>query len=183
MSNPPSTAKIAGHPLHPMLVPFPIAGFVGALVCDLVGTTDPFWFRASEYLLAAGVVMALLAAAMGLTDFLGDARIPALSIAWAPFLGNRIVVLIEAVSRYRRYSSGAADSTGTTLSVAAVLLMLITGWLGWEMVYRHRVAIADEVLRTDLACVRLAFASFPCMASNCALSSRTVFDLVRATSG
>ena len=114
MSNPPSTAKIAGHPLHPMLVPFPIAGFVGALVCDLVGTTDPFWFRASEYLLAAGVVMALLAAAMGLTDFLGDARIPALSIAWAPFLGNRIVVLIEAVSRYRRYSSGAADPTGTS---------------------------------------------------------------------
>jgi len=67
--------------------------------------------------------------------------------------------------------------------VAAVLLMLITGWLGWEMVYRRRVAIADEVLRTDLACVQLAFASFPCMASNCALSSRTVFDLVRATSG
>ena len=53
MSNPQATAKIAGHPLHPMLVPFPIAGFVGALVCDLIGTADPFWFRASEYLLAA----------------------------------------------------------------------------------------------------------------------------------
>ena len=59
MSNPPSTAKIAGHPLHPMLVPFPIAGFVGALVCNLVGTTDPFWFRATEYLLAAGALCAV----------------------------------------------------------------------------------------------------------------------------
>lgn len=145
MSNPQSTAKIAGHPLHPMLVPFPIAGFVGALVCDLVGSADPFWFRASEYLLAAGVVMALLAAVMGFTDFLGEARIRALTIAWVHMLGNLIVVLIEAVNWYRRYDSGMADTTGLVLSVVAVLLMLVTGWLGWEMVYRRRVAIADEV--------------------------------------
>jgi uncharacterized membrane protein len=146
MSNPRSTAKIAGHPLHPMLVPFPIAGFVGALVCDLIGTADPFWFRASEYLLGAGVIMALLAAVMGLIDFLGDARIRALTIAWVHFLGNLIIVVIEAFNWYRRYSSGAADSTGLVLSLIAVLLMLVTGWLGWEMVYRRRVAIADEVL-------------------------------------
>lgn len=128
-----------------MLVPFPIAGFAGALVCDLIGTADPFWFRASEYLLAAGVIMALLAAVMGFTDFLGDARIRVLNIAWMHFLGNLVVVLIEAFNWYRRYSSGMADSTGTVLSVAAVLLMLVTGWLGWEMVYRRRVAIADEI--------------------------------------
>jgi uncharacterized membrane protein len=145
MSNPQSTAKIAGHPLHPMLVPFPIAGFVGALVCDLIGTSDPFWFQASEYLLGAGVVMALLAAMMGFTDFVGEPRIRALTIAWVHFLGNLVVVLIEAVNWYRRYSSGVADGTGTTLSVIAVLLMLVTGWLGWEMVYRRRVAIADEI--------------------------------------
>jgi uncharacterized membrane protein len=145
MSNPQSTAKIAGHPLHPMLVPFPIAGFVGALVCDLVGSDDPFWFQASEYLLAAGVVMALLAAVMGLTDFLGDARIRALSIAWYHFMGNLVVVLIEAFNWYRRYDTGMADSTGLILSLVAVLLMLVTGWLGWEMVYRRRVAIADEI--------------------------------------
>jgi uncharacterized membrane protein len=145
VSNPQSTAKIAGHPLHPMLVPFPVAGFVGALVCDLVGTADPFWFRASEYLLAAGVIMALLAAVMGFTDFLGDARIRALNIAWMHFLGNLVVVLIEAFNWYRRYSSGMTDFTGTILSVAAVLLMLVTGWLGWEMVYHRRVAVADEI--------------------------------------
>jgi uncharacterized membrane protein len=145
MSNPQSTAKIAGHPLHPMLVPFPIAGFVGALACDITGAADPFWFRASEYLLAAGVVMALLAAMMGLTDFLGDRRIRLLAIAWVHFLGNLVVVLIEAFNWYRRYDSGMADSTGTTLSIIAVLLMLVTGWLGWEMVYHRRVAIADEV--------------------------------------
>jgi uncharacterized membrane protein len=146
MSNPQSTAKILGHPLHPMLVPFPIAFFVGALACDLVGTADPFWFRASEYLLAAGVIMALLAAVMGFTDVLGDARIRALGIAWMHFGGNLIVVLLEAINWYRRHSSGMADSTGTTLSVLAVLLMIVTGWLGWEMVYRRRVGIADETM-------------------------------------
>jgi uncharacterized membrane protein len=144
MSNPQSTAKIADHPLHPMLVPFPIACFVGALVCDLIRTADPvFWFRASEYLLGAGVVMALLAAIMGFIDFLGDARIRALAIARFHFLGNLIVVLIEAFNWYRRHSAGAFDSTGLILSLTAVLLMLVTGWLGWEMVYRRRVAIAS----------------------------------------
>jgi uncharacterized membrane protein len=143
MSNPQSTAKIAGHPLHPMLVRFPIAGFVGALVCDLIGTSDPFWFRASEYLLGAGIIMALLAAVMGFTDFLGDARIRALPIAWVHFLGNLLVVAIEALNWYRRFSNGSVDTFGIALSVIAVLLMLVTGWLGWEMVYRRRVAIAD----------------------------------------
>jgi uncharacterized membrane protein len=109
MSNPQATAKIGGHPLHPMLIPFPIAGFVGALVCDLIGTADPFWLRPSEYLLGVGVVMALLAAVMGFTDFMGDARIRALPVAWAHFVGNLIVVLIEALVR------------------AGSLLMLVTG--------------------------------------------------------
>ena len=144
--NPRSTAKIAGHPLHPMLVPFPIAAFVGALVCDLISTADPFWFRASEYLLAAGVVTALLAAVAGFIDFVGDARIRALTVAWAHFLVNLLIVLVEAFNWYRRYNSGTSDSTGTTLSVVAVVLLLVTGWLGGEMVYRRRVAIADEAL-------------------------------------
>jgi uncharacterized membrane protein len=146
MSNPHSTAEILHHPIHPMLVPFPIAFFVGALACDLVGTADPFWFRASEYLLAAGVVMALLAAVMGFTDVMGDERIRALNIAWLHLGGNLIVVLIEAFNWYRRHSMGVPDSTDTTLSVIAVLLMVVTGWLGWEMVYRRKVGISDEMM-------------------------------------
>jgi uncharacterized membrane protein len=83
---------------------------------------------------------------VGFTDFIGNGRIRASTIARSHFLGNLVVVLIEAFNWFRRYSSGAADSVGTTLSVVAVLLMLVTGWLGWEMVYRRRVAIADEIL-------------------------------------
>jgi uncharacterized membrane protein len=148
MPNPHSTAKIAGHPLHPMLVPFPIAFFVATLAADFMYLHggDPFWFRGSIWLLGAGVVMALIAALAGITDLLGDARIRALTIVWVHFLGNLVVVLVEALNWYRRHVMGVAavQPIGLCLSIAAVLILLVTGWLGWEMVYRQRVAIADD---------------------------------------
>ena len=58
--NPKSTASIAGHPVHPMLIPFPIAFFVFAFLCDLAfwGTADAFWATAALWLLGVGLVMA-----------------------------------------------------------------------------------------------------------------------------
>ena len=147
-SHPKSTAQIGGHPIHAMLVSFPIAFFVGALACDLAyqATPDAFWLTATLYLLGAGVMMALVAAVFGFIDFLGDARIRALTVAWGHMLGNLILVLLQAVNWYRRYDMGEAaiPNLGISLSVLAVLVMLVTGWLGWEMVYRKHVAVADE---------------------------------------
>jgi uncharacterized membrane protein len=147
MGNPKSTASIAGHPIHPMLVPFPIAFFVATAACDLMfhRSADPSWVSATLWLLGAGVVMALLAALAGFTDFVGDSRIRALSVAWWHFGGNLLMVLVEAFNWYRRYQIGpdAVIPTGLALSIIAVLIMLVTGWLGWEMVYRRRVGIAD----------------------------------------
>ena len=149
MANPQATAKIAGHPLHPMLVPFPIAFFVAALGADIMFLRggDFFWSRTSQWLLAAGVAMALLAAVAGFIDVLGDARIRALTIVWVHFPGNLVAVLIEAFNWYRRYKTGseAIQPTGFYLSLAAVLILVVTGWLGWEMVYRRRVGIADDI--------------------------------------
>lgn len=148
MPNPQSTAQISGHPIHPMLVPFPIAFFVGTFVCDLVYSqnADPFWFTASQWLLAAGVVMALLAALAGFTDLFSDARIRDLKVAWFHMGGNLLAVIVEAVNWYLRYDSGetAVIPTGLVLSIVAVLILLVTGWLGGEMVYRHRVGVTDE---------------------------------------
>jgi uncharacterized membrane protein len=75
--NPRSTASIAGHPIHPMLIPFPIAFFVATFVCDLVfwATGNSSWFDATLWLLGAGLIIAALAAVAGLTDILGDAQI------------------------------------------------------------------------------------------------------------
>jgi uncharacterized membrane protein len=104
------------------------------------------WFAASQWLLGAGIVMALLAAIAGLIDVLGDARIRALREVWWHAGGNLLLVLIQAWSWYMRYSEGAAAviPTGLILSVVAVLLMLFTGWMGWQMVYRDHVGVADE---------------------------------------
>src|SRR5438552_15818537 len=84
MPNPKSTAQIAGHPIHPMLIPFPIACFVLAFCSDLAfwNTSNDFWANASLWLLGIGLIMAGLAALMGLTDVLGDVQIRNLSDAW-----------------------------------------------------------------------------------------------------
>jgi uncharacterized membrane protein len=148
MSNPQSTAKIAGHPLHPMVVPFPIAFLVGTLVTDLVytQTTDLFWARASFWLLVAALVTAALAAVLGLTDFLGDARIRALRTATLHMIGNVVAVVLSLVNFWLRYQNGEAGAypAGLWLSLVVVLLLLFNGWQGGELVFRHRVGVSDE---------------------------------------
>ena len=148
MANPRSTASIGGHPIHPMLIPFPIAFFVATLVCDLAfwRSGNGGWSAASQWLLGAGIVMALLAATAGLIDVLGESRIRALREVWWHAGGNLLLVLIQAWNWYMRYSEGAAAviPTGLILSVVAVLLMLFTGWMGWQMVYRDHVGVSDE---------------------------------------
>ncbi|GGC62996.1 membrane protein [Siccirubricoccus deserti] len=150
--NPESTASIMGHPLHPMLIPFPIAFLVATFVCDLVfwRTGNPAWATASLYLLGAALITAALAAAAGLADFLGDSRIRNLSPAWHHMIGNVIAVLLSLWNWWRRYDAPDAGAvilpTGLILSLIVVLILLYTGWQGWEMVYRHRVAVHDARL-------------------------------------
>lgn len=145
--NPVSTANIMGHPLHPMLIPFPIAFLVATFVCDLVfwWTGNPAWATGSLYLLGAALVMAALAAVAGLTDFMGDRRIRELSAAWHQMIGNVVAVLLSLWNWYRRYEAGDAAvlPSGLLISLVVVLILLYTGWRGWEMVYRHRVAVSD----------------------------------------
>src|SRR6188768_1360355 len=96
MANPKSTAQIAGHPIHPMLIPFPIAFFVATFVADLIfwKTGEAGWVTASLWLLGAGLIMAALAALAGLTDVFGDEKVRNLRDAWLHAGGNVVVVLI-----------------------------------------------------------------------------------------
>src|SRR5436190_24019364 len=110
MNNPRSAASIAGHPIHPMLIPFPIAFFVATFLCDLAfwSTGGALWASGGTWLLGAGLVMAGLAAIVGLTDVLAEARIRALNDAWWHAGGNAIAVLIAIFNFYRRYEDGSA---------------------------------------------------------------------------
>ena len=148
MINPESTAKLGSHPLHPMLIPFPVAFLVTALVTDLafIGTSNSFWAKASMWLLGAGVVMALLAAAAGFIDFFGERRIRALNDAWYHMIGNLTAVIIALVNFLLRYNQGAEAAIkpwGCILSLVVVGILLFKGWKGWGMVYSHHVAVLD----------------------------------------
>lgn len=140
-----STAQIASHPFHPMLVPMPIVCFIGALVTDIAYalTAEMMWTDISAWLLLVGLVFGVLAAIAGLTDFLGNRRIRSQSPAWPHMIGN-LVVLVLAFFNVLVHSRDAWTSvmpTGLILSIVTVLILPITGWLGWAMVYRHGVGV------------------------------------------
>jgi uncharacterized membrane protein len=145
--NPRSTARVGGHPIHAMLVPFPIVCFVGAFVTDLAywHTASVLWETFSVWLLTAGLVMAGFAVIAGLIDFIGSRRIRALKPAWPHVLGNVLVLILSVINAFVHSRDGytAVVPTGLILSGLVVLILLFTGWMGWSMVYRHRVGVAN----------------------------------------
>ncbi len=145
--HPRSTARIATHPIHPMLVPFPIVCFIGAFVADIMFTQTGAlgWQTASKWLLAVGLATAALAAVAGLIDYFGDTRIRALGDALKHMLANVTAVVIEAVNLALRLgNTDFVGSTGIYLSGLVVLILLYSGWKGGELVYRHGVGVLDD---------------------------------------
>jgi len=145
---PRSTAQIGGHPIHPMLVPIPIACFVGTLITDLVywKTATIMWADMSAWLLTVGLVVSVLVVLAGLIDFLGDRRIRALRPAWIHSLGNALVIVLSIINAFvhSRDAYTSVVPTGLALSAVVVLILLLTGWNGWAMVYRHGVGVRPE---------------------------------------
>lgn len=146
-NNPRSTAQIGGHPIHPLLIPFPIVSFIGALVTDVMWLTtgEGGWATASNWLLGIGLFTAALAAAAGLTDYLGDDRVRKIGAATKHMIANIIVVTLEAVNLVIRLTSETDQigNLGVWLSLASVVILTYSGWLGGELVYRHRVGVQE----------------------------------------
>ena len=144
--HPHSTAKIATHPIHPMLVPFPIVCFIGTFITDIMYARglDAGWATASHWLLIVGLLMAALAAVAGLTDYLGDERIRRLSDALKHMLANVTVVVLELVNLVLRWNNpDFIVSTGVYISGIVVLILLYSGWKGGDLVYRHGIGVHD----------------------------------------
>jgi uncharacterized membrane protein len=148
--NPKSTATILGHPIHPMLVPFPIGFLVGALLSDVAYwlTGNAFFATATVYLLGTALVFAALAALAGFTDFFGDKRVRDLSAARRHMIGNLSAVILALVNFVLRLGNAeeAVLPTGLILSAVVALILVYTGWQGGELVFRHRVGVSDERL-------------------------------------
>lgn len=148
---PRSTARIAGHPIHPMLVPVPIVCFVGTLITDIVywRTAEMMWANFSAWLLVLGLVVSIFVVIAGLTDFLGDRRIRALPQAWIHGAGNAVALALSIINAFvhSRDAYTSVVPTGIILSAIVVLILIVTGWNGWEMVYRRGVGVRPEEVR------------------------------------
>lgn len=141
----PSTVAIAGHPLHPLLVTFPIAFLTGVLATDLGYwlTQDLFWARASFWLLGAGIVTGIIAAVTGLMDFLRISRVRQHSAGWVHMIGNLVAIALSLINFGLRWGSRTSVilPTGIIISLIVAAALGITGWYGAELIYRHKVAV------------------------------------------
>jgi uncharacterized membrane protein len=140
------TAQVARHPIHPMLVSVPIVCFIGALLTDITYavTAEMMWADFSAWLLVVGFIVGVLAAVAGLIDFFGGRGIRGLGTAWLHLIGN-LVVLVLAFFNVLIHTRDAWTSVvpaGLVLSIITVLILPVTGWLGWTMVYRYGVGTA-----------------------------------------
>jgi uncharacterized membrane protein len=142
-----SKVKVVGHPVHPMLVVFPLGLFATSLVFDLIrlaGGGEGF-STAAFYMIAAGIIGGLAAAVFGLVDFLA---IPngtrAKTIGLTHGVVNVVIVGLYIASWGIRYGDHTAALGGAILlSGLAVLLALVSGWLGGELVDRLGVGVDD----------------------------------------
>ncbi len=140
----PAVAVIRRRPIHPMLIPFPIACFVGVLLTDLTywGTAEMMWADFSAWLVSAGLSLGILAAIAGIVDFIGRPAVRAQGPAWPHAIGT-IVVLALAVLNTLVHSRDAWTSVvplGLILSAATVAMLLASGWLGRSLAQRADVA-------------------------------------------
>ena len=143
-----STARLLGHPIHPMLIVLPLGLFIGAVVFDAVylWRDSPAFATAAYWNIAAGIVGGLLAAVFGLIDWFAiPAGTRAKRIGLLHGGSNVIVVLIFAlVWLMRGQTPDAAPTTGLfVLEVVALALGSVAGWLGGELVDRLGVGVDD----------------------------------------
>jgi len=140
-----------GHPIHPILVTVPIGAWLASLVFDiashLVDDGADTYSDGAELLVATGIIGAVLAAVWGLVDYLRIERgTSAFKVGTMHLLINDVVIVLFAVSWIiRRNADGEATSAGLiVLSIVALALLSISGWLGGKLSYRYGVRVADE---------------------------------------
>ena len=154
-------ARIAKHPIHPMLIAFPVALYVATVVALFVhlGTLDPFWYRVAMWTNISGVVMAAVAAVPGLIDLLSlppHTRARATGYRHAAFnVLSLVLFAISAVLLYQKAGNSFTLEPGIyrmdvtaplVLGVLGVLSTCVAGYLGWTLVQTHHVGIKPTQL-------------------------------------
>jgi uncharacterized membrane protein len=139
----PSTAAIAGHPIHPMLIPYPVAFLTSAVATDLMGRSsgDPFWNRASATLLRAGLVGGIAAGLVGAIDFFTIKRARTKPVGRLHAYGNVAALALAGLSLALRRDGERPSDAAMGTALATATLVGLTGWAGAELSYRHMVGV------------------------------------------
>ena len=159
-----SKARIAGHPIHPMLVAFPLAFYTATVATLLayIGTREAFWYRFAMVANIAGIATAVIAALPGVIDLLAlprGSRARAAGLKHAGFnLIATVLFALTAVVLYGTWSHKVMvggeylfdASIPLALGVVAWVAMVIAGSLGWTLVQTHHVGIKPAQVRADL---------------------------------
>lgn len=137
-----------GHPFHPILVTVPIGAWTAALIFGVVSrfSDDPAVFATGgKWLVAIGIIGALIAAVFGLLDFLQiPGGTPARRVGITHMTLNLTVVVLFAITWLVWPQDGQVGALPLGISVVALLLLGASGWLGGQMSYRYGIRVVDE---------------------------------------
>lgn len=146
-----SSVAIAGHPIHPVLVIFPVAFLAAAAGTDIGYwlTGDSFWARASVWLIGSGAVSGILAAIVGIADFRNIGKTRARTAGWAHMAINVVVLLLTLINFALRRGDAqdAIVPVGLIISLVVATLLSIGGWYGGELSFRHKIGVIGSESR------------------------------------
>jgi uncharacterized membrane protein len=140
-----SKAKFLGHPVHPMLIVFPLGLLATAVIFDIIAlsTGAGYLFNVSFWMIVAGIVGGVVSALFGLIDWLvipGGTRAKSIG-AWHGGLNAVVLLLFLASWWERRIAPASPSNTALAFSFVAVVIALVTAWLGGELVDRLGVGV------------------------------------------
>jgi uncharacterized membrane protein len=140
-----SRAAILGHPLHPVLIHFPVAALVGLVGSDAAWllTGDYFWARAGLWLAGVGALGGWFSGLAGLVDLITVRRIRRLVTAWCHAI--LAVMLLSLASFNWLLRAGNPDANilpwGIYITLLTAALISATGYLGGRLVYEYAVGV------------------------------------------
>jgi uncharacterized membrane protein len=140
-------ATFGGHPIHPILTPYPIAFFTGALICDVISifSGSVLWPKMSVVLIGFGIVGALLAAVFGFVDYLtAPMSVDAKKTATTHMLVNLTTIVIFIAAFFVRFIGGP-PVLGYVLTVGGNIVLLVGGYLGGHLAYHYGVGVNADV--------------------------------------
>ncbi|WP_346797786.1 DUF2231 domain-containing protein [Halomonas sp. Bachu 37] len=142
-----SRAAIIGHPLHPLMIHFPVAALMALVASDLgyILSGDPFWARVSLWLAGVGAFGGWIASIAGIIDLVTVKGIRRLVNGWSHAIIAVMMLSLASLNWLMRFSdTDLILPWGFAVSLVTSVMIALAGWLGGRLVYEHAVGVELE---------------------------------------